>query len=116
MTRRDTAWPVVKSLRPGQAGTLRLQNHYGATLMCVRYREDPKGRTRRVTVELVIQEKPIRRNQVWVSIPMGQTELRAIAIAQGARWDPKNKLWRMRTSTAKLLDLDIPDSIQKVQL
>ncbi len=106
MTRRDDAWLVVKTLQPGQAGTLKLQRHYGAALVCVRYREDVHGQTRRVTVELVIEDKPIRHRVVWATIPMGGVQQRAKAIAQGAVWHPQEKKWRMKARTAKLLDLD----------
>jgi hypothetical protein len=106
MTRRDIPWSVVKTLQPGQAGTVKLQRHYGAALVCVRYREDPQGQTRRITVELVIEDKPIRHHIVWATIPAGQIQQRATAIAQGAIWHPRQKMWRMKARTAKLLDLD----------
>ncbi|MEA5114936.1 MAG: hypothetical protein VB050_13010 [Geobacteraceae bacterium] len=43
-------------LKPGQKGTLRLVEKYGA-LLCVRYRYDARRRMRLKTVEIIVKEK-----------------------------------------------------------
>lgn len=52
---------VTKTLQPGQPGTTRWQHAYGDHLVCVRYREDLQANARYVTVELVVETRPLRR-------------------------------------------------------
>lgn len=52
---------VTKTLQPGQPGTTRWQNAYGDHLVCVRYREDLQANARYVTVELVLETRPLAR-------------------------------------------------------
>lgn len=50
--------------RPGDKGTKRLLEGYGARLLFVRYRYNPETRTMLTTVELVVDERPAaHRNQ-----------------------------------------------------
>jgi hypothetical protein len=49
---------VAKTLWPPQPGTLRLKRHYGAALVCVRYRIDSELGHRYTTVELMIDHAP----------------------------------------------------------
>jgi hypothetical protein len=110
MAADNRAWRVAKTLRPGQAGTKKLLRRYGEALVCVRYREDLEGRTRRITVELIIDEDQIQRRELWTSIPTGRADLRAKAMKAGARWDQARKQWRMRIKTAQALGLTPPDN------
>ncbi len=48
---------TTKTLRPGQRGTKDLQNLYGASLLCVRYRYDAATGESLKTVELVVQRR-----------------------------------------------------------
>lgn len=52
---------VTKTLQPGQPGTARWQHVYGEHLVCVRYREDLQANQRYVTVELVLEARPLVR-------------------------------------------------------
>jgi len=104
------------SLKPGDKGTKHLQAQYGDQLVCVRYRYDTKARMRYKTVELVVDAKPyIPENsaeyfaEVFVRIDFHECELREQAKAVGARWDPDQKVWRMRFKDA--LDLNVEDRI-----
>lgn len=104
------------SLRPGDKGTRQLVNEYGERLVCVRYRYDAKTRMRYKTVELIVDARPyVPENsakyfaEVAVKIEYHEQELRARAKALGARWDPEQKVWRMRFKDA--LDLDLQDRI-----
>ena len=101
---------VVKTLWPGQPGTLKLRQRFGAKLVCVRYRHDPTGLHRLTTVEVVVDEAPVtgrRTDHRIYSIRVGQREfeLQAIVKANGAKWDPQAKLWRMKGSSIKRLGL-----------
>jgi len=101
---------VTKTLRPQQAGTLKLLRRFGDALVCVRYRSDVKGRRRYTTVELIVAEAPIRRRgepppPVGVKIGFDEAVLRQRAKERGARWDSTNRLWLMPRSTARALGL-----------
>ncbi len=45
-------------LKPGQKGTKKLCEQYGAKLVCVRYRYDAARHRRYKTVELIVEESP----------------------------------------------------------
>jgi hypothetical protein len=47
---------VLAIRRPGQRGTLKLLEHYGKQLVCVRYRYDAKAGKRYKTVEVIVDE------------------------------------------------------------
>jgi len=101
---------VTRSLKPGQAGTLKLCRHYGDALICVRYREDAMGVTRYTTVELVVDEAPVQRRLsgrsiVHVHIAPREFTLRAQAKAMGAKWNGARQVWRMTLRTARALGL-----------
>jgi len=48
---------VLKSIKPGQAGSRKWLKRYGPKLVTVRYRGDAKRRVRMTTVEIVVEEK-----------------------------------------------------------
>lgn len=98
--RREHDLRVTKTLRPGQAGTVRLLQRYGQALVCVRYRRDASGLRRTTTVEIVVAEALVcsRRSQralFDVKIGIAERSLQAQARARGGRWDPHKKLWRL---------------------
>lgn len=112
---------VTKTLRPHQPGTLRLLRQYGDALVCVRYREDGRGRRRCTTVELIIDEGPVKRRQnlraiVYVPIALRESELRRRASAMGATWSVEHDAWRMTYGTATALGIAgrLRQSIQKM--
>jgi hypothetical protein len=104
---------VSKKLAPTQPGAIKLARHYGDALLCVRRRRSADGRQRLTTVELIVECVPVhavrsggRANpQVGVRIGFHETELRARVRAVGSTWDHKSKLWRIRRSFARQLDL-----------
>ena len=103
------------TLRPGQAGTRKLQERYGERLVCVRYLHDSARQRRLKVVELVIEERPWNPAQrkarrgagdiVRVHIHWNETHMRSRAVAQGARWCSGPKLWEMTWATARKLGL-----------
>jgi hypothetical protein len=92
-----------KHLKPGENGTLRLVERFGDTLLCVRYRYDAIRDMRIKTAEIIVDEKPgkgaprIREtDSVLVQVPFTMTKLRDRLKGVGAKWDPVQKLWRVR--------------------
>jgi hypothetical protein len=89
-------------LKPGQKGTRRLVERYGAALLCVRYRYDVKREVRLKTVEIIVEEKPCTpsfryrdTDIVTLMVPYTEKALREMLKAAGGRWDPEEKLWRV---------------------
>lgn len=106
--RDATALFVTKTLQSGQAGTRRHMHVYGSRLICVRHRIDPVQRCRLVTVELVVEVRPITPRddpEVAVRIDPNAKPLRARLLACGGRWDAAHKVWRMPQSVARSLRL-----------
>ena len=106
---------VRATLRPGQKGTRKLVERYGARLVCVRYLYDPQACRRHTTVELIVDSaawKPNKRNArrrdddiVAVRIAYHETGLRERAKRLGAVWRAAQKLWEIRWSDARRLGI-----------
>jgi hypothetical protein len=93
---------VVKTLRPLQAGALKLSEKYGPGLVCVRQRHDLEGGLRYTTVELVVSSAKVkRRNIVNVKIAFNDTTRRHLALRHGARWLADRKVWQMTQRSAE---------------
>jgi hypothetical protein len=92
-----------KHLKPGEKGTRRLVDRFGDTLLCVRYRYDAIRDMRIKTAEIIVDEKPGRgiprireSDTVLVQVPFTMRALRDRLKGVGAKWDPDQKLWRVR--------------------
>lgn len=100
---------VVKTLWPPRPGTVRLYGKYGSRLVCVRYRHDATNGYRYTTIELVVDQAPIRHRNaasgVEVQIHFLDREMRTKIQAVGGRWDQRKKVWRVARSAAKRLGL-----------
>jgi hypothetical protein len=99
---------VVKTLSPSDRGAKGLADRYGNALICVRHRTDADGKTRFITVELLVDRKPIKSRTdkiVGVRIGLHEQSLQSLVRTAGATWDPKDKLWRMSKRVAGLLKL-----------
>lgn len=104
---------VVKKLSPAQPGTLGWMRRYGAALVCVRYRLDPRSGVRYTTVELVVdsrQTAPDAHAKVLLPIDFKNEATRRQAIELGAKWKRREKAWLMSLSTAIQLGLVKPGS------
>jgi hypothetical protein len=115
MTTTTADLKVIKKLHPMQAGTVKLVRTYGEALVCVRYRKDAPGTTRYTTVELIVDKTPISpRLPDWVEVRINfaDTDLRAKAKAQGAKWIAEKRLWSMPRTVAKALAL-LPATFKK---
>ena len=88
-------------LKPGQRGTKRLAEKYGADLLCVRFRYDAESRQRLKTVEVIVERKAWRPPEprytedalVPLRIRFDDMESRSLVKAAGGRWDREKKLW-----------------------
>ncbi|MCX7171591.1 MAG: hypothetical protein NTY41_15255 [Proteobacteria bacterium] len=96
---------VIKKLSAGTAGTQRLLARFGATLVCVRYREDASRNRRYTTVELVVDERPGKPSSSLVRIGYQETSLRQQVMAAGGVWDAQRKLWRLPKAAIRSLGL-----------
>ena len=108
MKRSEEGLRVVKKLAPDQPGALKFARKYGDALICVRHRVDPTARVRTTTVELRVDQAPIRprsERTVGVRIDYAERSLQIAAKAAGATWDPKARLWRMPIRAAGALGL-----------
>lgn len=96
---------VLKKLAPAAPGAKRYAERFGDALVCVRYREDPKNGQRLTTVELIVAARPLPTHP-GLRIAYGETELRKLVKAAGARWDPEQKLWRLPIGKIRKLRLE----------
>lgn len=101
---------VTKKLLPGRGGTKKLLAQYGSALVCVRYRQDALKLYRYTTVELVVRAGPIRPARFdaatfGIELRRHEHGLRRALQAAGARWDPVERLWRLRGRDIRKLDL-----------
>jgi len=86
-------------LKPGQNGTRRLQEKYGDALLCVRYRYDEVRGVKLKTVEIIVDERPLRHprykvdDMVPVAVSYDEAELREMLRKFRGRWDTHMKLW-----------------------
>jgi hypothetical protein len=89
-------------LKPGQNGTKGLVEQYGDALLCVRYRFDEVRGMKLKTVEIIVDEKPLRTPRfkdddlVPVHVAYDEKELRQQLHALQARWNSERKLWYVR--------------------
>ena len=114
MPHEATHYRVSKKLAPDTAGAIKLAQQYGDTLLCVRHRISPDGQTRFTTVELVVEQAPLRAkatDHVGVDIAYNERQLRSVVMAAGAQWSPKDKLWHMPLRVVRSLGLQ--DRIRK---
>jgi hypothetical protein len=107
---RERLTRVVKTLGPGQPGTLKLLRQHGNALVCVRYRQDLDQRMRYTTVELITDAMPIRdrtadRKTYAVRTRPEEKHLRAALQAMGAKWNNTHRHWIASARIVRTLDL-----------
>lgn len=110
MAKDIAATRVTKKLLPQQPGAKKLTAQFGATLVCVRYRLDPKQGRRYTTVELVVSEAqatslPKALRPVYVRLAEREVILWQSILNAGAQWDKEKQAWRVTTATAKRLKI-----------
>jgi hypothetical protein len=105
---------VLKTLRAGSPGTVRLERLYGDKLLFVRQRLDPTRRLRYTTVELVVSTRramPYLRDKVLypVRISPGDHDTRRRLIDADAEWNSKGRFWWL--TGAKIRHLKLADKV-----
>ena len=88
---------------PGQPGAKKLIEKYGDNLVCVRYRYDIERRRRIKTVEIIVEEGPVRTNArkipqnkiMYIRIAYNETYLRKIIKDAGGRWNYQKQVWEL---------------------
>jgi hypothetical protein len=101
-------WRVAKKIKPSQRGAIKLARLHGKELLCVRYRENPEGTERLTTIELVVERTVIQKRSdpmVYFKIKIDEVELRAMAMARGAKYNGRNHMWRLQRSEVLRLGL-----------
>lgn len=99
-------------LKPGQKGTMRLQEKYGNALLCVRYRYDEIRRVKLKTVELIVDERPLElprfkvEDIVPVAVAYDEVDLREQLRKMRARWDAELKMWFVRYGLIRGTELE----------
>lgn len=96
---------VTRSIRAGAPGTLRQWLRHGASLVCVRYRENDAGTVRYTTIELIVDRRPARADTVRIKLDWREHELRQLLKAAGARWNTPQRSWLLPWKKAQQLGL-----------
>ena len=94
-------WRVAKKMKPTERGALKLARLHGNELLCVRYRENSDGTERLTTIELIVDRTIVQKRDdpiVAFKIKQDETELRRLAQAKGATYDPVNFMWKLQRS------------------
>ena len=108
---------VIKTLQPGQQGTIRYKKRFGDRLVCVRYRQDKNKKCRYTTVELVVEKRSIKASKyseanlhpnrhVWIRIFFGEIEYRKQIMEMGGKWNDEKKLWKLPWGKTQALGLE----------
>lgn len=108
---------VIKTLKPGQDGTKYYQNKFGERLICVRYRRDKNKKLRYTTVELIMDEGPIRpypvpdselypNKLVWIKVFYTEVDYQNRIKQIGGTWDNDRKIWKLPFHKVKALGLE----------
>ena len=102
-------WRVLATIRPGDPGTKRILRDWGARLVCVRYRYNPRLKRRVTTAELVMHEGPWRHKhfeEVGVTIRSWENDLRLAIVKAGGIWDRELGMWVLQKRSAARLGLE----------
>jgi hypothetical protein len=95
-SRRDDAWVVVSTFKPGEKGTKRLLRDWGARLVCVRYRYNAELKVRVKTAEIVVDEVAWTRKADaahGIEVRSWEGKLREAIVTAGGKWDRDLRMW-----------------------
>jgi hypothetical protein len=93
-----------KKLVSGSPGTAKYCRQFGGALECVRYKYDAGLKRRRITVELVVEEKEWRKNTLRIApnafikirVDFREKEIRHLVKAVGGRWNAEERVWEVQ--------------------
>ena len=107
------AWVTKKTLIAGQPGTKKYVQIYGDQLVAVRHKYDDVTERKRITVELVVDERVWHKRRpygpddpVYIRIDFGEIELGVRVRQAGGVWDRKKKLWQLPYRDVLALELE----------
>lgn len=96
---------VIRTIKPGAAGSRRFERQYGESLVAVRYRKSQDLDKIYTTIEIIVDTRDAKkgvnfqtsnslRNNSWVAVRIAyhEQDLRQQAKALGARWSAANKV------------------------
>lgn len=112
-TGRSSNLVTEKTLIPGDPGTKKWIETYGAQLICVRYKYDRIKKTKIKTVELIVEEKAWQHSRtripsnkrVKVRIKYGEIHLARLVKNAGGKWNAEEKVWELAYGEVKSLGL-----------
>jgi len=87
-------------LAPGQKGTKKFLDRYGAQLVCVRYRYDQQRRKRFTTAEIIVEESGWAPPEKPAIVGL-RVELREIHYDQAVALGLKKRIVKLEVSDAK---------------
>ena len=103
--------------QPGQPGTKRLVEQYGAELVCVRYRYDDQRGKRYKTIELIVEESSYAPSPkfkpdtiVGLRIGINETGLQKRVKQFGGTWNRSRQLWDIRYD--RVVELGLEERIE----
>jgi hypothetical protein len=109
------------TLQPGQKGTQKLPDRYGAQLVCVRYRYAAARQRRLKTLALLVEEvpwRPARARRKGAERVGGRVAVHAVALQRqvklaGGWWHPAHRVWELRRDQA--LQRGLHDRIERAK-
>lgn len=108
---------VVRTIKPGDKGSLRFLKKYGDQLVAVRYRKN--GRQHLTTIEVIVERRIPKMSSaefdaiaihrpvqiVALRIAYNETELHSKIKQAGGSWNRKSKVWELVYRNAVALGL-----------
>lgn len=99
---------VTKKLARTDRGAIKIAQHFGDAVVCVRHRTDPEARCRYTTVELLVEAaemQPRQAKMVHIRVNPKEHDLWAAVRAAGGTWDYQAQLWQLPQRVATVLRL-----------
>ncbi len=110
---------VIKTIAPGQKGSIKFLKEWGEQLVTVRYRKSPETTQILTTIEIVVDRHPMaepdthirgllthnNKQPVALKIYYQEEELRRRGKQAGALWSKQLKLWITKREIAVSLGL-----------
>lgn len=103
-----------KKISAGKPGTKKWIKKYGKNFICIRYKYDPEKQRKIKTVELLVEDKPWKKDQeripdnkkVGIRVRYGEKNLGITVRYAGGIWDKNKKLWILPYRQVKALGLE----------
>jgi hypothetical protein len=105
---------IGKTIKPGQPGAKKWEEKYGDRLYSIRYRYDKKKLRKMITVEIIVENKPWKRNEkriphnkiVKLKAEYNEVYIRKLIKSAGGKWNNIERVWELPYSTTVDLGLE----------